>query len=486
MINNSNNKIISLINSKYIYLIFGIFLAFIFDSTETSLFYYLGLIISTFLLLSIFFLPPKKLLVPVFILLFLAKDTTQSSEEFDFKGIILSSTPWQHEILGITPATIIGIWLIIILIRLNKFNLKFTVTFFYFFFFMILLSIYWGYPQDNIGRFITDLKTPIYFFVTASIFNSYFKNFPDQLYKSTKIALLLITARITLDGIYLITNFGDKLNTSNYLSFDSTKAIILILIFYLIAKTIIQKSYFINSILISLLFSVLLAYQTKWLILMFFLGLLILLILVNIKTKIMLSMMIALFIIIILPFLILSFPKIFELLNLRFSAITSLNTGNEINDIDLIRTSSIINSVNELIAKKSFLTGLGYGSWFTDNYFPMLNLNSSSFEDSSISSGRFYRIHDYFFFFLFKFGLIGLFLFTKNFFTPIFKLVSLRKKLNLNNDSKIFILVIASTSFSILTSVFWTGKGLILIALITIFSKFWYKSINDNIFKKTF
>ena len=469
-------------NARYWYLVIGIILSFIFDSIENSFLYYFGILVFLILLLSIFFIPTKKILLPIFILLFLAKDTTQSSEEFESKGIILSATPWQQPILGVSPATIIAIWLLLILIRLNNFKFKITqpLFFFYFFIFITILSFFWGYPQDNLGRFMVDLKTPIYFFVSASIFRSYFIKFPDEILKITEIILFLIASRVLLDLLYLITNFGDKLNSTNYLSLDSTKGTILILMFYLIIKTLIKKSFFINSIFISLSFSVLLAYQTKWLILMFFLGLFILFLLIDFKLKLEFLIVFGFFNLLVIPILFLSFPKVFELLKYRFSGLSNFNFSNEISEIDLIRSSSIINSVNELFTKNSLLTGLGYGSWFTDNYLPMPNVNTSSFEESSILSGRYYRIHDYFFFFLFKFGLVGLFLFTKNYFTPIFKLISLSKRLKINENSKIFILVITTTSFSILTSVFWTGKGLILIALFTILPVFWIKLISTD------
>lgn len=448
-------------------------ISFDFDQNNTF-FYFFGLFVSGICFITVFFIPRKHILLPLLVFLILAKDTTQGSEEIEKVGVILSATPWQQKIFNFSPASIFGFWLIFVFLRLFDFKFKFTITFLYLFIFSVLVSFWFGYPQENLGKFFTDLKVPFFFFLGVSIFENFFKRFPNQLYKIAFITLIFIAARTVVDAFYLIANVGDKLNTSNYLSFDSTKGIILILIFYIIERIISGKNIFLNIIFLALTFTVLIAYQTKWLILMFFVGLLFFFILIDNRNKLKLFLFIAFFSVLILPILFYSFPVVFELIYFRFLNLLSLDSSSEINDIDLIRTGSIINSLGFLYEKNSILTGLGYGSWFNDQYFPMVNVNSSSFDEDSILSGKYYRVHDYFFYFLMKFGLIGLYLFTRLFFLYIYKLNKIRKQYFFDSSFQTILIIIACSSIGLLTSFFWTGKGLLLIALFVIVSKYLY------------
>ena len=76
------------------------------------------------------------------------------------------------------------------------------------------------------------------------------------------------------------------------------------------------------------------------------------------------------------------YPETIRIFLLRFSFFNDLSTiGTE---SEVVRVASIINSINLLWENNAFLTGMGYGSWYDDSYFPMLNLSNSAFDDDSL------------------------------------------------------------------------------------------------------
>jgi hypothetical protein len=460
----------------YKYVVISCILSIIFDFDKSmGILYYVGFILSCGTLMSVFIFPLKKLLLPLLIILIVAKDTTQGSAEVDSLGIIVSGTPWQIYIGKISPAFLIIIPVFVIFIRLYtleklKWDLLLPI---YLFVVSIVVSLIYGFPKQDFGRFFTDLKIPIFFCFGLGIFNLYFLRYPKSLPHITKIILALMVGRITIDFLYLITNYGQRLSTYNYLSVDSTKGIVIVLIFLFFAKLIHGKQIISNLIFLGLSISVLIAYQTKWLILVAILGAIILFFSLNTRHKAKIILVLFFTGAILIPLLGFFFPVAFELIGFRFSNITTINANTTIDQVDLVRTASFVNSVNTLLDKNAIFTGLGYGSWYTDNYFPMLNLNTSSFEEESLQTNRYYRVHDFFFMFLFKFGVIGLFLFIRVYVKPLLKIFKSRAFFYKTENLSILFIILIGCSPMFITSMYWTGKGLMVISLFVIISKRW-------------
>lgn len=460
----------------YQFVIISCILSIIFDFDKSmGILYYVGFIVSCATLMSVFILPLKKLLLPLLIILIVAKDTTQGSDEMDLLGQINSGTPWQIHVGNIPPAFVIIISALVILIRLitQKKKKKDLLLPIYLFVVSMVISFIYGFPQQDFGRFFSDVKIPIFFCLGVEIFDYYFLRYPESLPHITKIILALMAGRVLIDLLYLITDYGQKLSIHNYLSIDSTKGIVLVFIFLFLAKLIHGKQIIINLIFLGLSIAVLIAYQTKWLIVVAFLGAIILFFSFNIKHKTKTILVVFFISAILVPLLAFFFPVAFKLIGFRFSNVTTINASTTIDQVDLVRTASYVNSLGTLLDKNAIFTGLGYGSWYTDNYFPMLNLNTSSFEEKSLKLGRYYRVHDFFSMFLFKFGIVGLFLFIRVYVKPLLKIFKSRAFFYKTQNLHILFIILIGCSPMFITSMFWTGKGLMVISLFIVISKRW-------------
>ena len=458
------------------YVIASCILSIIFDFDKSmGMLYYLGLIVSCATLMSVLIIPLKYILIPLLIILIVANDLTLGSGESDLFGANNSSTPWQINLGSISPAFFIFIPVIVVFLRIfklekRKWDLSLPI---YMFGVSMVISVIYEFPQQDFGRFFTDLKIPIFFCLGLGIFDSYFLRYPKSLPQITKIILALIAGRVMIDFLYLITNYGKRLSTYNFLSVDSTKGMVLVFVFLFLAKLIHGKQIISNLIFLGFSTAVLIAYQTKWLIIIGTLGAVIIFLILNIKYKIKIILIVFLISATLVPFLTFFFPVVFELIGFRFAKIATINAGTSVEQVDFVRTASIVNSVSTLVDQNAILTGLGYGSWYSDSYLPMVNLNTSSFEEETLLTGRFYRIHDFFFMFLFKFGIIGLLLFIRVYSKPLLIIFKLRSFFYKTYNLHILFIVLIGCSPMFITSMFWTGKGLMVIALFVVISKRW-------------
>ena len=168
-------------------------------------------------------------------------------------------------------------------------------------------------------------------------------------------------------------------------------------------------------------------------------------------------------------------PEVWRVTLLRFSFIENISTDASLEDIEWARAGSIYNSLNTVLDNRAFLSGMGYGSWFNDNYFPMPNLTISGFDEESLNSGRYYRVHDFSFHFLFKFGIIGIWIYAGSFFKPLSNIW--KKRIYYRNDSfsrKVSIIIFGICPLA-LTYMWFTGKGLMFCAFYIVIAYEWIK-----------
>ena len=144
---------------------------------------------------------------------------------------------------------------------------------------------------------------------------------------------------------------------------------------------------------------------------------------------------------------------------LRFSFLQGVGANTSIVDIDIVRGSSIVNSLNQLWERNGWLTGFGYGSWYSDDYLPMLNLNTTAFDEQSLVMGRFYRVHDFLFHFLFKFGIVGLGIYLWLFIKPLRQFWSGKREIMRMAGGAELLIVMFGIAPTVVTYMWFTGKG---------------------------
>jgi len=137
---------------------------------------------------------------------------------------------------------------------------------------------------------------------------------------------------------------------------------------------------------------------------------------------------------------------------------------NFVSRIDPIRYAEILNILDTMNQRKSWLWGNGYGGYYVDNAveFP-LDLQSA-YPKYSFESGKFYRSHNFVTNFLHKFGLVGFVFATLIWILPGYMLIrELRRRGDVNIErGDLLRLTMLTTSVFLLTSMLemtWSGKG---------------------------
>ncbi|WP_139367066.1 hypothetical protein [Sediminibacterium ginsengisoli] len=265
------------------------------------------------------------------------------------------------------------------------------------------------------------------------------------------------------------------------LSLDSAKGLITIFSFWAIAGLIKGKNIIVNIVLVLLTLYVLLAYQTRWLIITFVLGLLVIAFAVGFKNAMIVLTSIVLLFCITIPIIIKVAPEVWETAMFRLSFIGNLTSGSSLEDVEIVRAGSIYNSMNLLFERKAFLTGMGYGSWYTDNYFPMPNLTTAAFDEDALNMGKYYRVHDFLFNFLFKFGIIGTGIYISCYLKPIRRLWKLKKQILADSRYNFVFIAIIGLCPMVITYMWFTGKGLLFGALFVVISREWARVFKEKI-----
>jgi O-antigen ligase len=247
---------------------------------------------------------------------------------------------------------------------------------------------------------------------------------------------------------------------------DSSKGLIMIFFFYSLVRIQNGRNLLIHISSILLVMMVLISYQTRWLIVTLVFGIVLMLVFLGLHKFFKIGVLLAIITSFIIPFLNFVNPEAFQIIISRFGFIENLKEATEVTDLELTRGASIINSISTVYDNNALLTGLGYGSWYTDSYFPMLDLTSAAFDEESLEKGHFYRVHDFLFHFLFKFGIIGLFLYCKSFLNPLFSIWKTKLYLLKNSSfSQLVLLIYIGILPMVLTFMFTTAKGLLISAL---------------------
>ena len=463
----------------FIFTIIGLVVSLVFRIDEGLIYlFYVSTLLWIGLLFSVFFLPLKSIIYPMLILMVSMQDITQSAEEVEEIGVILSATPWQFFLGPLTPAFFVFLSLTVCFIRLFKFSIKnpYNKVFIYFLIVATFISIYFGYVY-TFNRFIADAKIPMFFCTSLVLFTSYFTRFPESFIKISAIFFAFCIGNFLIDILKLFFGSNQVLSSVGYsnLSLDSGKGLISIISFWAIASIAEGRRILINLAIVVLTLYVLLAFQTRWLVVTFIFGIIFISLFLGLLRSTFLAIPVIIFLIIAIPIMIQIAPEVWRITLLRFSFIENISSGVSLEDIELARAGSIYNSLNTLSENKSFLTGMGYGSWFNDAYFPMPNLTISGFDEDSLKTGRYYRVHDFSFHFLFKFGIIGIWFYADSFLKPMIHIWKKRVSYRTNVFSRRIFILFLGTFPMALTYMWFTGKGLMFCAFFIVLAYQWIK-----------
>lgn len=475
-------------------ILIGFLLSIIFrvDITNPPL-YYIVLTFALGIYFSVFFLPRQLLIYPLFLIILVMPDLTQSNDELDILGLINSANLWQFSIGYLTPAVLVFIMLAVVLIRLLPIHkpFPFKILLFYFIIFVPLVSIYFGFLQNSFARFFSDFKIVTFFCTGLVIFHCYFSLYKDKLWELTQIFIFLALGNFCVDFFKLFFQTNNTQVEQSYynLSMDSAKGLISIFFFYSVLSMKNLKSFLLNMFSIGIVIILLVSYQTRWLLVTLFLGILLMLFYFSFFRVLKIGFLTILFCIITIPVLNFLNPEPWRIMMLRFGFIENLGKSSEVTDLELARGSAIINSVSTVSSYNAYLTGLGYGSWYSDSYFPMPNLTTAAFDEDSLRKGQFFRVHDFTFHFLFKFGFIGIYLYSIAFLKPIKEIWKNKAELFISEFNRKILLIYIGILPMVLTFMFATGKALLFSALYIITFKFWidyikeYSTTRYNIYK---
>jgi hypothetical protein len=158
-------------------------------------------------------------------------------------------------------------------------------------------------------------------------------------------------------------------------------------------------------------------------------------------------------------------PDLVEIAQKRLSTLSEVGESG-VEAVDLTRVISIVNSMELLWDRRAVLVGLGYGSWYDDSYLPFppaLDL-VSGFDEDWIANHRYYRVHDFTFHMLMKLGVVGLVLYTASMILPLLRLHRRRRQLKGTRYAGWSVIMWGAVP-TVLTSMYWSGKGLMLSAL---------------------
>lgn len=449
------------------WMLVGLAFSVIFDAdARQPILFWLGMVLGFGVVMLIALVPCRWMPVPLFIVLLNAPDLTQSSEDIKESGVIVSATPWQFHLGPLSPALWIAGLLVLACLRLHPawhrrdfpllVHLAIVVP---------VMSLIHGYATQSPSEFITDAKLVINFGLGLVFFTQYYTLFPRKLLSCCQLFLAIAAGRYALDAFYLFAGiYKTVISGFNRVSIDSAKGVLIVFIILFIAWLVIRRGRKIALILLPAAFYLLLAYQTRWLVLTLVMGVILVVLSVGGRVLVRSVCTVAVLWFVAMPLLATLRPHVLEVIGMRFSSFGLLLDQFDFKGADSTRFASVVNSVSLLHERGALLTGLGYGSWYSDDVYPFSYLTDGDFDLDSLASRRFYRVHDFGFHLLFKIGLIGVVLYLGAFAWPLFALWRDRARIARDRDrlGMMVFLVLIGIAPTFISSLFWSAKGLLL------------------------
>lgn len=449
------------------WMLLGLLSSVIFDvNAGQPLLFWAGLVLGFGLLSLSLIIPCRWIPVPLVMVLVNAPDLTQSAQEIAEHGVIATATPWQFHLGPVSPALLIAGFMALACLRLRPawqprdlpLLIHLTIL-------VPTVALINGYAFQSPSWFLTDAKLAIYFSLGLVLFSRYYALYPRELLVCCQIFLAIAAGRYALDAFYLFAGvYKTVISGFNRVSLDSTKGILVVFIFLFGVRLMLRRGRLGTLVLLPVSLYLLLAYQTRWLVLTLAAGGILVVLSVGPRAVARGVGIVVTLGFVAVPFLATLRPHVLEVVAMRFSSFGLLQDEFDLKLVDSTRVGSVVNSVSLLHERGALLTGLGYGSWYSDDFYPFSNLTEGDFDQDSLNSRRFYRVHDFGFHMLFKVGLIGVVLYIGAFAWPLFGLWRVRARLALDRDrmGMTVFLVLMGIAPTVISSLFWSAKGLVL------------------------
>ncbi|MEL7655586.1 MAG: hypothetical protein AAGU75_06735 [Bacillota bacterium] len=436
-------------------------------ATEATPFlYYTGFGMSAILTCLVLILPSRYKIYPFLVLLVNVPDLTQSTADIDTVGYIRSASFWQFKIGPINSSWILFFLVAVFFISLprKRFTKLDRIFAIYFTTIPVVTCFVYGYAfSGDYGAIITDLKLPLLLFMGIQIFSSYTERYPMDLQIWISFFLALILGRFLIDAIYLLGGvMRTQISGMNRVSVDSGKGLLMVVVFFVFYEIQEGRKRILNGLFFSLSLFLLISYQTRLLPLAFFLGLPALFYCRN-KGRIILTLLVLSLVGSLTMWLLHDrYSYVLDITEQRFSLPAIQSHQFDLETLDPVRVTAIVNGLHTLIDSFAVLTGMGYGSWYSDEYRAFTSTLRSAYSDESVMEGHFYRIHDAIFHIIFKHGLIGLLIYLCIYTIPLVNIFRLRDVWTKEPKLNRIVLVILSLYPTIVLYFFWTSKLILL------------------------
>ncbi|NQV76693.1 MAG: hypothetical protein HQ491_11650 [Bacteroidetes bacterium] len=416
--------------------------------------YYFSLCMLFCFMVSAMLVPKKWLYVHSLMLLFSHPDITQDSNDVEINGVLPSASIWQFSVFGEPTILWVLSLFLIYFYRLRRLAIDLHLLYVFLLFLLVPLinSAINGFIVD-IGRVIADLKFGIMLLLGLLFFNAPF--FRDD--KILLFNLMLILAGsfsilfYDLGALFINVLQRDEYEFKN-LSLDVAKILTLFVFYWCMLKFKLDLKSLLYACLIIISLLLIFEYQTRWLVLTFVAGMFFLPGKYGFRTGFFVMSCAALIVV-----LYLAENQATVLMINRFN----LFGAPDLATVDPSRYFSILNAISALNENSGWLFGLGAGSYFIDSPYPLSDLTTSAYDQASLDQGRYYRLHDFFSHFIFKFGIIG----TGCYLYFIASYLKLRStKIARSQDLNIFMFCLFCMLPTLVTFPNYTSKGVLLTA----------------------
>lgn len=449
----------------FIFAILGVLVGLLSDvsSTQGKMYFLAKGILATGLFISIF--SPVRFGIIIFLILsIVGTDISQSSLEMLEFGAISKASIWNLNVGFVRPSWIIAAVCLLHIIKVGRLQFDKNVTYAIVWFLSVPLiaGFFYGFINNSpVARTqtIVDIKFGIMLLISIVLFRSVLTKNPEYLAILVAVFMGSVFARHFIDLINFFLDRGSLFAGIVRVSVDSTKGTTVLLLLYSIYLVLVRKRFLLGTIIGIFSSLLLVVYTTRMLWVTCILGIMVLLLLFGFKRGLLMLPVVV----------IVLFAGIFVLQKLqpesawvvskKAESLTGIGrSGNFLQRIDPLRYGEIVNTLYVSFQRVSFIFGNGYGSYYTDDVIPFPQDLVSAFDEVSIMTGKFYRVHNFFPHTLFKHGLVGFVIITALWFVPGWRCYKILKyDPFLMNGIPACLIAFLITA---IIQLFWSGKGL--------------------------
>jgi|GEM_PF-2787801 len=450
------------------------------DFRSDSPLFVLGLAVMGALVMYVFMVSPSRIIYPLILLLLAGQDNLQSSTQQALNGVVIVPSLWIIKLGPINPSMVVIGLIIVALVRLPVQRAGKQERLLAAYFTLLgVISVLYGNFTSPISAWISDIRLPLFLIAGCILIRSYLRAYPDNLQALCRFIIAVWLARFAVDVLYLISGFQMiDFGGVNRVSLDSGKPLITLFFALAVLLAAVYRKWVFAAMLavLSLTLTAVYMSRTIWvgtaLTSIAILALLCWLRRLNTRFAVLIAVAL------------IGIPLALNAFNSNILGVAGARFSDVYNNpltADPVRPLTSINALHKLIVTKSLVWGMGYGSWYTDDYMPFpsslrgTKYLADAFSDEEWNSGKFTRLHVMFVHVLFKYGLIGLGLLLYIWLKPVRALLRITARLRLGAphvDSSLgyYAPVIAFTYLAFAPSgminLGWSGKSAFICAIL--------------------